>query len=576
MKLNVLLFIPDHFDITKIPQLDNYYQFVVMTEYSIIQGAKGFRTNSYGEMVMSQPSQTYYEYISTIQRDTKAVSWISIGNVQWSKYLIDFPFEYRKKWIHRENFENWNINEINFCYFISNYKHSGEKENPLISVFTTTFHSGEKIKRPLQSLQKQTYRNWEWIIWDDSKDQKTYEELLELQKKDIRIQVYKAPQHSGFIGEMKKRSCGVAKGQWLVELDHDDPISPLLFQTIVDIEKKHPETDFIHSDYAIIRESSKTDTDYGGDFYSYGYGSHMYQWSSDGETERYYLTLTNPNINASNIRYIVGVPNHVRIWKKSFYDKINGHNSGLPVVDDYELLVRSFLHSKNWVRIPQPMYFQYQNSGGDNFTNHRNALIQHITRWTAYLYDGEIHKRLLEIGWKDERLEDQVAWNRTYFETPYFGNIFDRFSESLTIILPFQGELEETKKTLSSIYTQTNDKWKVYLIGNNCSEMGPLIQSLSHPHKIDWWNMRDKVKPYILLNYILKMYVTNVDWNRYVMYLKPGMILESDFVSRFMENRENVRETKDRKGVWGWIHPMKMLEQQLWTESDDLDNLSKI
>jgi glycosyltransferase involved in cell wall biosynthesis len=568
MKLNILLFVPNHFDIQQIPQLD-YYQFYVIKENDIIEGSK---------------DQSYYSYVSLIQRETKSVSWLSIGDVNWAKYLIEFPFEYRKKWIHRDNFEGWNGNEINFCYFISSFGHRSDKENPLISVFTTTFHSGEKFKRPLQSLQKQTYRNWEWIIWDDSKDDKTYQELLEIQKKDIRIQVYKAPKHSGFIGELKKRSCGLAKGSWLVELDHDDPISPHLFQTIVNIQNQYPETDFIHSDYAVIREDSKTDTDYGGDYYSYGYGSHLYQWSSDGTTERYYLTLTNPIINPCNIRYIVGVPNHVRIWKTSFYHKIKGHNENLPVVDDYELLLRTFLESKNWVRIPECMYFQYQNSGGDNFTNHRNALIQHITRWSAYLYEEKIHKRLLELGIKDERMTDDVCWKRTFFETPYFGKIFDRSKNDLTMIIPFEGEpneVEEIKRTLEAIFQQKDKRWKIYLISNQRPEIRNVVEWIVTHHrsqafKVDWWNMRERSKTYVLLNYILKMYITNVEWDRYVMYLRSGMILKDDFVERFMLNRNGVRETEGRKGIWGWIHPMKMIEQQLWREDDNLDNLNKI
>ena len=49
--------------------------------------------------------------------------------------------------------------------------------NNLISVFTTTYHSGEKILRPYQSLLDQKYINWEWIIIDDSKDMETYNAL---------------------------------------------------------------------------------------------------------------------------------------------------------------------------------------------------------------------------------------------------------------------------------------------------------------------------------------------------------------------------------------------------------------
>lgn len=129
MKLNILLFLPNEFNIETIPIIENFYQFVSIKEKDIIEGAK---------------SKSYYEFVSEIQRETKAVSWLSIGDVNWSEYLHEFPFEYRKRWIHRKNFDNWNINEINFCYFISSYGHSSDNDNPLVSVITTTFNSGKE------------------------------------------------------------------------------------------------------------------------------------------------------------------------------------------------------------------------------------------------------------------------------------------------------------------------------------------------------------------------------------------------------------------------------------------------
>jgi glycosyltransferase involved in cell wall biosynthesis len=555
MKLNVLLFLPDDFPESSIPTIENYFQFVIIRENNF-----------------SKTNQTPYEYVSGLTRDLKAVCWVTVGNVNWSNYLLDFPFEYRKRWIHKNDFSDWKEDHLNFCYFGSMYSHQYAKTNPLLSVFTTTFHSGEKLKRPLLSLQKQTYRNWEWIIWDDSKDDQTYQELLELQRKDIRIQVYKAPQHSGFIGEMKRRSCGLAKGKWLIELDHDDPISPTLFQRIVDIDQKNPETDFIYSDYALVKEDDLTDTHYGGDYYGFGYGGHMYQWSTDGTTERYYLTLTNPSLNPATVRYIVGVPNHVRAWKSSFYHKIQEHQPLLPVVDDYELLLRTFLESKNWVRIPEPLYFQYQNSGGNNFTYLRNALIQHLTRWTAYRYESQIHNRILEIGEKDERYTNEVCWQRDFWDTKeYFGKIDDRFQDHLTIIIPVEQDcfVEEIKLTLETIFQQSYSQWKIYLIGNQSPSMNPLIHWLTNNKKhfcvkIDWWNMRERTSTYILFNYILKMYITQVNLDRKITYWKSGMMMGKDVLQKWSEQKLN--ELIGRNGIYGFVHPMKYLENRLWTK----------
>lgn len=566
MKLNVLLFLPNDFQEENIPHPENYYQFVIIRE-------KDF----------TSLKQTPYEYISGILRLTKAICWLTIGNVGWSNYLHEFPFEYRKRWIHKQDFSDWKEDHLSYCYFGSMYRHQYDATNPLISVFTTTFHSGDKIKRPLESLQKQTYRNWEWIIWDDSKEEdngKTYQEMLEIAKKDIRIQVYRAPQHSGFIGEMKRRSCGLAKGKWLIELDHDDPIHPEIFQRIVDIDQKFPETDFIYSDYALVKEDDKTDTHYGGDYYGFGYGGHMHQWSTDGITERYYLSLTNPSLNPATVRYIVGVPNHVRAWKTSFYHQIQEHQSLLPVVDDYELLVRTFLASKNWVRIPEPIYFQYQNSGGNNFTYHRNALIQHLTRWTAYLYEPKIHQRLLEVGMIDEKHTNEVCWKRTFWENEYFGKIMDKFQNDLTIIIPVEQDcfVEDLKLTLETIFQQSHSGWKVYLIGNASPALMPVIHWMTNYRKdfckkVDWWNMREREPTFVLLNYILKMYVTNVNWDRKITYWRPGVLMGKYTLEKWNENKE--KDLEGRKGIYGFVHSMRFLEKELWTEKINLNEFDE-
>ena len=568
MKLNVLLFLPNDFLSSDVPHPENFYQFHIIREKDLIE------------------SSSPYAYVSEILRDTKAVCWLTIGQVDWAKYLGTFPFEKRKRWIHKNDFSDWNVNYLNYCYFASMYQHQHDTKNPLISVFTTTFHSGDKIKRPLESLQKQTYNNWEWIIWDDSKEEdqeKTYRELLEIAKKDIRIQVYKAPQHSGFIGEMKRKSCGLAKGKWLVELDHDDPISPFLFEKIVEIDQKYPETDFIYSDYALIKEDDKKDTDYGGDYYGFGYGGHMYQWSTQAngqgkgtdkdqaQEERYYLSLTNPSLNPATIRYIVGVPNHVRVWKTKFYHQIEEHQSLLPVVDDYELLLRTFLESKNWVRIPEPVYFQYQNSGGNNFTIHRNALIQHLTKWTAHLYNDKIHQRLLDIGMKDEKHTEEVCWKRTFWENEYFGKIMDPFENDLTIIIPVESDcfVEDLKLTLETIFQQSHSGWKVYLIGNQSPALGVVMDWVvrnrkNFCRKVDWWNMRERVPTYQLLNYILKLYITNVNWDRKITYWKPGVLLGKYALENWVKEKNDSLE--GRKGIYGFVHSMRLLENGLWNQ----------
>jgi hypothetical protein len=48
-----------------------------------------------------------------------------------------------------------------------------------------------------------------------------------------------------------------------------------------------------------------------------------------------------PPLNYKTLRHIVGVPNHVRAWSRRAYLELGGHARGLPVADDYDLVLRT-------------------------------------------------------------------------------------------------------------------------------------------------------------------------------------------------------------------------------------------
>ena len=64
----------------------------------------------------------------------------------------------------------------------------------LLSVFTPAYNSGARLERAYKSLQAQTWRNWEWVIYDDSdlKDKgNTWNTLKKLRDSDQRIKIIK-------------------------------------------------------------------------------------------------------------------------------------------------------------------------------------------------------------------------------------------------------------------------------------------------------------------------------------------------------------------------------------------------
>ena len=94
-------------------------------------------------------------------------------------------------------------------------------ENPLVSILTSVYNCGAFIKRTIDSVLKQTYSNWEWIIIDDGSTDST-QKLIQAVK-DIRIK-YVYQDHQGFdhLTRTFNRALDMSKGDLIAMLDADD------------------------------------------------------------------------------------------------------------------------------------------------------------------------------------------------------------------------------------------------------------------------------------------------------------------------------------------------------------------
>lgn len=326
---------------------------------------------------------------------------VSFGDVSRFVNLQRLPERLRRMWLHFNDLTNLDEKgEYVFNCFFQNAVFP-QCSADLVSVFTPAFRSGDKIDKPFHSLQSQTHTNWEWIIVDDSDDDgETFKRLSEMAEQDDRIHVYKESRPSGRIGTVKRTACGLARGKILVELDHDDELTPKALQWVVEAFAAHPEAGFVYTDFAECFEDGNPWTYTPG--WGMGYGS--YREEVHGGVK--FLVVNSPNINAKTIRHIVAAPNHIRAWRKTTYDQIGGHRDLLHVVDDYELLVRTFLATR-MVRIPKMCYVQYRNMDGTGNTHQtRNKEIQRLVRHVSLNYENQIHQRFLDLGvddfvWKD-------------------------------------------------------------------------------------------------------------------------------------------------------------------------------
>lgn len=524
-------------------------------------------------LINSSEIQTFSN-LSRLIRKYKPVVLCYTGKITCWPTISKLPLEYQNKLVQFNSLKDVCSSIIEDKYITSIIE---KPTNPLFSVITTTFHSGKKIFRPYESLRKQSYSNWEWILWDDSKEEhmETWQQLLKFQDEDIRIQCFRANQHSSYIGEMKLLSASLARGDWIVELDHDDIIDDNLFQWCVEAIQKFPDSDFICSNNIELYEKNEEPFSY-SDFISYGYNSYHTEWISGKWHNVYHV----PHINPKTLSHIVGIPNHVRIWKRSFYEKIGKHNPQLPVADDYELLIRTFLEGKTTV-IDAPAYLQYRNDGGNNFTFLRNSLIQYLTHKISNIYSNKIENHFKSSKSDKKYNEIYRVWEKNHNFTYNKGfNTYTPNSTNNTISIVLTVENESTSQlitSLDSIIHQTHTDWLLYIIGNNSPTLNKTMTTIANKYRINiikkirWWNLSQKNNRQVSLNYAHRMLINT----EFISYLEVGKKWNTHFLKNILNKlKENNKDFISNDLIlYNSIHKYKLLTMFDHVSDESLQSL---
>lgn len=219
---------------------------------------------------------------------------------------------------------------------------------PLFSVFTPT-HNTQYLSDAYNSLRAQPEKCWEWIILLNGAAMIETVPLDIRQDSRVRIQrhVPAKTKSKPTIGELKKACCKLAIGEYLVELDHDDMLMPLALDRISQKLKQTP-ADFIFSDCCCFKDKT-------GEPYSYNanFGFETYTVQLYGE--EYLATAAFP-VTPRSLFEIYTAPDHVRIWRREFYDKIGGHREDLIGADDHELICKSYVNNGRFLHIDSPEY----------------------------------------------------------------------------------------------------------------------------------------------------------------------------------------------------------------------------
>ena len=106
----------------------------------------------------------------------------------------------------------------------------------LVSIVSPAWNSSKFIGETIESVQQQTYSNWELLVIDDASTDDTVDVVSSYCIKDNRIKCIKLPKNMG-PGMARQKGIELARGQFIAFLDSDDLWYPQKLQKQISFMK---------------------------------------------------------------------------------------------------------------------------------------------------------------------------------------------------------------------------------------------------------------------------------------------------------------------------------------------------
>lgn len=183
---------------------------------------------------------------------------------------------------------------------------------PLLSVVMPAYETREALLRAaIASVQAQLYTHWELCIADDaSPSAHVARTLAELAAADPRIRWVRR-EVNGNISAASNTALGLARGEWVVLMDHDDLLPEFALHRIADEIRRHPEAAVIYSDEDKVDERGV-------------------------RSEPYFKADFDPDLLLSQ-----NMISHLGAYRRDVLERIGGFREGFEGSQDHDLALRA-------------------------------------------------------------------------------------------------------------------------------------------------------------------------------------------------------------------------------------------
>ena len=298
-----------------------------------------------------------------------------------------------------------------------------------VSVLTPLWNTPENFLREMiESVQAQTYQNWELCLADGSDDAHAYvgEICREYAAKDSRI-VYKKLEKNGGIAENTNRCLEMATGEFVAPFDHDDLLHPcVLYEYVKVINEKN--ADYIYCDEATFK---------------------------NGDVNQMITMHFKPDYAIDNLRannYIC----HFSMFDKKLLEGTELYRTKFDGSQDHDMILRLTDKARNVVHVPKLLYYWRQHAGSVSSGVEAKPYVVESAR-------GAVADHLRRHGFANFKITSTRA-----FET-IFKITYEIIGEpKISIIIPNKDHVEDLRRCISSIMEKsTYDNYEIIVVENN-------------------------------------------------------------------------------------------------------------
>jgi|SRR5579872_44193 len=185
-------------------------------------------------------------------------------------------------------------------------------QKPKISTIMSVYNGMPFLKEAVKSILAQTYKNFEFIIVDDSSTDGSTRYLKSLKDKRIKLIINK--KNLG-LAESLNKALKKTRGKYIARMDADDISLPRRFETQLEFFKKNPKVDLCGSWVKLINEQNRV------------IGKVHYP-TGDAEIKKM-------------SGWITGIIHSTWMAKKNVFDNLKGYDTKFDMAEDLDFLIRA-------------------------------------------------------------------------------------------------------------------------------------------------------------------------------------------------------------------------------------------